>query len=152
MVRTARKLQSAAAGRSGVCGGSVPVFGGVLLDLCGLNGIRDVDTTSMLLDVRAGTFGDRLEDTLRAEHQVTIGGESYAVPQPFLVLATQNPIEAEGTYQLPEAQVDRFLFKLGRRLPRDRGRGRRRARSRVAKRGQARPVDAGADRPPRPRA
>src|SRR4051795_9295846 len=46
------------------------------------------------------------------EHQVTIGGESYAVPQPFLVLATQNPIESEGTYPLPEAQVDRFLFKL----------------------------------------
>src|SRR3954467_6286647 len=46
------------------------------------------------------------------EHQVTIGGKSFAVPQPFLVLATQNPIESEGTYQLPEAQVDRFLFKL----------------------------------------
>jgi MoxR-like ATPase len=46
------------------------------------------------------------------EHQVTIGGETYAVPTPFLVLATQNPIESEGTYQLPEAQVDRFLFKL----------------------------------------
>ena len=46
------------------------------------------------------------------EHQVTIGGEAYAVPQPFLVLATQNPIESEGTYALPEAQVDRFLFKL----------------------------------------
>ncbi len=64
---------TAAAGRSGVCGGSVPVFGGVLLDLCGLNGIRSLDTTSMVLDVRAGTFGDRLEDTLRAEHGVTIG-------------------------------------------------------------------------------
>src|SRR5918993_611182 len=46
------------------------------------------------------------------EHQVTIGTESYAVPHPFLVLATQNPIESEGTYPLPEAQVDRFLFKL----------------------------------------
>src|SRR5690242_17049501 len=46
------------------------------------------------------------------EHQVTIGGEPFRVPQPFLVLATQNPIESEGTYQLPEAQVDRFLFKL----------------------------------------
>jgi MoxR-like ATPase len=46
------------------------------------------------------------------EHQVTIGGTTYKVPQPFLVLATQNPIESEGTYQLPEAQVDRFLFKL----------------------------------------
>ena len=46
------------------------------------------------------------------EHQVTIGGRSHRVPEPFLVLATQNPIESEGTYDLPEAQVDRFLFKL----------------------------------------
>jgi MoxR-like ATPase len=46
------------------------------------------------------------------EHQVTIGGETFTVPEPFLVLATQNPIESEGTYALPEAQVDRFLFKL----------------------------------------
>ena len=46
------------------------------------------------------------------EHQVTIGGSTYSVPEPFLVLATQNPIESEGTYALPEAQVDRFLFKL----------------------------------------
>jgi MoxR-like ATPase len=46
------------------------------------------------------------------ERQVTIGGETYPVPRPFLVLATQNPIESEGTYPLPEAQVDRFLMKL----------------------------------------
>ena len=46
------------------------------------------------------------------ERQVTIGGETHALPAPFLVLATQNPIESEGTYPLPEAQVDRFLFKL----------------------------------------
>jgi MoxR-like ATPase len=46
------------------------------------------------------------------ERQVTIGGETYPLPAPFLVLATQNPIESEGTYPLPEAQVDRFLFKL----------------------------------------
>ncbi len=46
------------------------------------------------------------------EHQVTIGGSSHRVPEPFLVLATQNPIESEGTYDLPEAQLDRFLFKL----------------------------------------
>ena len=46
------------------------------------------------------------------EHQVTIGHETHQVPQPFLVLATQNPIESEGTYPLPEAQVDRFMFKL----------------------------------------
>jgi MoxR-like ATPase len=46
------------------------------------------------------------------EHQVTIGDETHALPEPFLVLATQNPIEQEGTYQLPEAQVDRFMLKL----------------------------------------
>ncbi len=46
------------------------------------------------------------------EQQVTLGDSSYALPSPFLVLATQNPIEQEGTYQLPEAQLDRFLFKL----------------------------------------
>jgi MoxR-like ATPase len=46
------------------------------------------------------------------EHQVTIGGQTFPVPSPFLVMATQNPIEAEGTYPLPEAQVDRFLMKI----------------------------------------
>jgi MoxR-like ATPase len=46
------------------------------------------------------------------EHQVTIGRETYQVPEPFLVLATQNPIETEGTYALPEAQVDRFMLKV----------------------------------------
>jgi len=46
------------------------------------------------------------------EQQVTIGGTTYPVPRPFLVMATQNPIESEGTYALPEAQVDRFLMKI----------------------------------------
>jgi MoxR-like ATPase len=46
------------------------------------------------------------------ERQVTIGDQSFPLPSPFLVLATQNPIEQEGTYRLPEAQLDRFLFKL----------------------------------------
>jgi MoxR-like ATPase len=46
------------------------------------------------------------------ERQVTIGGTSYPVPRPFLVMATQNPIESEGTYPLPEAQLDRFLMKI----------------------------------------
>jgi MoxR-like ATPase len=46
------------------------------------------------------------------EQQVTIGGTSYPVPRPFLVMATQNPIEHEGTYPLPEAQLDRFLMKI----------------------------------------
>jgi MoxR-like ATPase len=47
-----------------------------------------------------------------AERQVSIGGRSYPVPDPFLVLATQNPIESEGVYHLPEAQRDRFLMKV----------------------------------------
>jgi len=46
------------------------------------------------------------------EHQVTIGGQTFKVPEPFLVMATQNPIETEGTYPLPEAQVDRFMMKV----------------------------------------
>jgi MoxR-like ATPase len=46
------------------------------------------------------------------EHQVTIGDTTYRLPEPFMVLATQNPIEQEGTYPLPEAQVDRFMLKL----------------------------------------
>jgi alkyldihydroxyacetonephosphate synthase len=64
---------TAAAGRSGVCGGSVPAFGGVVLDLCGLDGIVDVDTESCVLDVRAGTFGNDLEAALRDEHGMTLG-------------------------------------------------------------------------------
>jgi MoxR-like ATPase len=54
-----------------------------------------------------------------AERQVSIGGRSYPVPDPFLVLATQNPIESEGVYQLPEAQRDRFLMKVTVDYPSD---------------------------------
>jgi MoxR-like ATPase len=46
------------------------------------------------------------------EHQVTAGGQTYPLPAPFFVLATQNPIEQEGTYPLPEAQLDRFMFEI----------------------------------------
>ena len=69
----ARIPVTAAAGRSGVCGASVPVFGGVLLDLTGLRGIVGVDETSLLVDVRAGTFGDVFEDELRDTYGVTCG-------------------------------------------------------------------------------
>jgi MoxR-like ATPase len=51
------------------------------------------------------------------ERQVTIGGTTFKLPEPFLVLATQNPIESEGTYQLPEAQLDRFLLKVRVQYP-----------------------------------
>ena len=54
------------------------------------------------------------------ERQVTIGDQTYPLPDPFLVLATQNPIEQEGTYQLPEAQLDRFMFKLNIGYPQKR--------------------------------
>jgi MoxR-like ATPase len=51
------------------------------------------------------------------ERQVSVGGKRHSLPDPFFVLATQNPIEQEGTYQLPEAQLDRFLFKVFVRYP-----------------------------------
>src|SRR5262245_39947069 len=51
------------------------------------------------------------------EHSVTVAGQTYPLPEPFFVLATQNPLEMEGTYPLPEAQLDRFLFKLLVKFP-----------------------------------
>ena len=69
----ARVPVTAAAGRSGVCGASVPLHGGVVIDLCGMAGIVDVDRESMVLDVLPGTFGTWLEGTLRAEHDATLG-------------------------------------------------------------------------------
>jgi alkyldihydroxyacetonephosphate synthase len=68
----ARVPVTAVAGRSGVCGSSVPVFGGVALDLCGLSGVVDVDTTSLLAEVLPGTFGPDLETELRAR-DTTLG-------------------------------------------------------------------------------
>jgi alkyldihydroxyacetonephosphate synthase len=69
----ARVPVTAAGGRSGVCGASVPAFGGVVLDTCALSGIVAVDRTSLILDVLPGTFGTALEDELRASHNVTLG-------------------------------------------------------------------------------
>lgn len=69
----ARIPVTAAAGRSGVCGASVPVHGGIVLDLTALSGIADVDDTSLVLDVHAGTFGNVLEDELRATYGKTLG-------------------------------------------------------------------------------
>ena len=69
----ARVPVTAAGGRSGVCGASVPLFGGVALDLCGLAGLGDVDATSLVADVRAGTFGPDVEAGLRDGHGLTLG-------------------------------------------------------------------------------
>jgi MoxR-like ATPase len=55
---------------------------------------------------------------LMAERQVSLGGQTYRLPDPFTVIATQNPIESEGVYPLPEAQRDRFLLKIDVPLPR----------------------------------
>ena len=52
-----------------------------------------------------------------AERQVTVDSVPHAVPRPFLVVATQNPIELDGTYRLPEAQLDRFLMRVGSATP-----------------------------------
>jgi alkyldihydroxyacetonephosphate synthase len=68
----ARVPVTASAGRSGVCGSSVPVFGGVSLDMCGLAGVADLDTTSLLAEVLPGTFGPDLEAALR-DQGVTVG-------------------------------------------------------------------------------
>ena len=59
------------------------------------------------------------------ERQVTLGDTTHPLPEPFLVFATQNPIEQEGTYPLPEAQVDRFLLKVQGGLPEARKRSAR---------------------------
>ncbi len=69
----ARVPVTPAGGRSGVCGGSVPVFGGVSLDLCGLSGLVDVDDASLLVSVRAGTNGAVFEEALRTQHGLTTG-------------------------------------------------------------------------------
>lgn len=61
------------AGRSGVCGASLPVHGGIALDMCAMTGILSVDDESLTIDVQAGTFGDVLEDRLRADHSLTLG-------------------------------------------------------------------------------
>ena len=64
---------TAAGGRSGVCGASIPVHGGVVLDLTALSGIVDVDAVSLTAEVRAGTFGEPLEEELRTTHGLTLG-------------------------------------------------------------------------------
>ncbi len=69
----ARVPVTTAAGRSGVSGGSVPLHGGVVLDLGTVAGLVDVDETSLVVDVRAGTFGNLLEEQLRNEHRATLG-------------------------------------------------------------------------------
>ena len=83
------------------------------------------------------------------ERQVTIGEETYPLPVPFLVLATQNPIEQEGTYPLPEAQVDRFMLKVWGQLSVKRGRAPHSGADGLDRRASGRPdrADYGRHRP-----
>ena len=73
LCNSARVPVTAAGGRSGVCGASIPVFGGVSLDLCRLAGITAIDSDSLIADLRAGTFGPDVETGLRGDHGLTLG-------------------------------------------------------------------------------
>lgn len=80
----------------------------------GLQFIRGPVFTNILLADEINRTPPRTQSALleaMQEHQVTFGRQRHALPEPFFVLATQNPIEQEGTYPLPEAQLDRFMFK-----------------------------------------
>jgi alkyldihydroxyacetonephosphate synthase len=98
---------TAAAGRSGVCGASVPLHGGVVLDLTGISGIVDVDATSLVLDVLPGTFGDVLEHELRSAHGVTLGHwpQSVALSTVGGWLACRSAGQLSGRYGKIEDMV-----------------------------------------------
>jgi MoxR-like ATPase len=96
-------------------------------DITGVEILQDTDAGRQLTFVKGPIFGNMvLADEINRtppktqaalleamqEHQVTASGKRYALPEPFFVLATQNPIEMEGTYPLPEAQLDRFMFNV----------------------------------------
>jgi alkyldihydroxyacetonephosphate synthase len=87
---------TAAGGRSGVCGASVPLHGGVVLDLCALSGIRSVDDVSLVVDVGPGTFGDRFEHELRTRHGLTCGH----FPQSMTLSTVGGWIACRGAGQL----------------------------------------------------
>lgn len=117
-----------AAGRSGVCGASVPVFGGIALDLCGLSGITDVDDTSLAVSVLPGCFGDALEDELRARHALTLGHwpQSIAISTVGGWLACRSAGQYSTRYgkvedmvqSLEVALADGRIIRTGARAPR----------------------------------
>ena len=101
---------TAAGGRSGVCGASVPVFGGVLLDVTGLAGIVDVDAVSGVVEVLAGTFGPDLEAELQAEHGLTVGH----FPQSFDLATVGGWVACRGAgqYSTRYGKVEDFVVGL----------------------------------------
>ncbi len=92
----ARVPVTVAGGRSGVAGGAIPIFGGIALDVCGLNGIVDVDDESLLVRVRTGTFGDHYEHELRTRHGLTQGHW----PQSFNLATVGGWLACRGAGQL----------------------------------------------------
>jgi len=104
----ARVPVTAAGGRSGVCGASVPLHGGVVLDLTGMAGIVEVDATSLVLDVLPGTFGDVLEHALRAGHGLTLGHwpQSVALSTVGGWLACRSAGQLSGRYGKIEDMVE----------------------------------------------
>jgi alkyldihydroxyacetonephosphate synthase len=116
----ARVPVTAAGGRSGVCGASVPLHGGLVLDLTGMAGIVDVDATSLVLDVLPGTFGDVLERELRTDHGVTLGHwpQSVALSTVGGWLACRSAGQLSGRYGKIEDIVEGLDVVLadGRRI------------------------------------
>ena len=99
---------TAAGGRSGVCGASVPLHGGVVLDMTGMAGIVDVDATSLVLDALPGTFGDVLEHDLRGDHGLTLGHwpQSVALSTVGGWLACRSAGQLSGRYGKIEDMVE----------------------------------------------
>jgi alkyldihydroxyacetonephosphate synthase len=99
---------TAAGGRSGVCGASVPLHGGVVLDMTAMAGIVDVDATSLVLDVLPGTFGDVLEHDLRGDHGLTLGHwpQSVALSTVGGWLACRSAGQLSGRYGKIEDMVE----------------------------------------------
>ena len=85
-------------------------FSSLMAEIRRIAGVTDVRTIPWMPSEREHLALSALLEAMQ-ERQVTIGDNTYSLPQPFLVLATQNPLEQEGTYPLPEAQVDRFMLK-----------------------------------------
>jgi alkyldihydroxyacetonephosphate synthase len=99
-----------AGGRSGVCGATVPVFGGVVLDTTGLSGIVEVDDVSGVVGVRSGTFGPDLESSLRQQHQLTIGH----FPQSFDLATVGGWVACRGAgqYSTRYGKVEQMVVGL----------------------------------------
>jgi alkyldihydroxyacetonephosphate synthase len=97
-------------GRSGVCGGAVPAFGGVALDMCAMNGIVAADVASGLVDVLAGTYGPDLESALRRQHGLTLGHWPQSIE--LSTLGGWVACRAVGQYSTRYGRIDDMVAGL----------------------------------------